>query len=120
LIRVARWIETFVYHRARVLVTISERFRTRIIAKRIPPGKVEVIPNFANTDDIVPGDRQNEFATRHGLSGKFVALYAGNIGLTQDFETILAASEDVPADVVFLIVGGGARAAWLSEEVRKR
>jgi colanic acid biosynthesis glycosyl transferase WcaI len=120
LIRAARWIETFVYRRARILVTISERFRARIVAKRIPLTKVEVIPNFANTDDIVPGDKQNLFAARHGLADKFVALYAGNIGLTQDFETIFAASDDVPPDVVFLIVGGGARAAWLSDEVRKR
>jgi len=120
LIRVARWIETFVYHRARVLVTISERFRARIVAKGIPSGKVEVIPNFANTDQIVPSYRENAFAARHGLTDKFVALYAGNLGLSQDFETILGASEQAPPDVVFLVVGGGARAAWLSDEIRRR
>ena len=120
LIRVAQWMERFAYRRARVLVTISERFRARIVAKGIALDKVEVIPNFANTDEIVPAQRQNAFAARHGLTDKFVALYAGNIGLAQDFETILAASDGVPADVVFLIVGGGARAAWLEDEVRKR
>jgi colanic acid biosynthesis glycosyl transferase WcaI len=120
LIRVARWIETFVYRRARVMTTISERFATRIKAKGIPAAKVKVIPNFANTDEVVPGPKKNAFAVRHGLTDKFVALYAGNIGLTQDFETILAASEDLPPDIVFLVVGGGARAAWLREEVRKR
>lgn len=120
LIRAAQWVEAFVYQRARVLATISERFRARIIAKGIASDKVVVIPNFANTDEIVPGQRHNAFAVRHGLTDKFVVLYAGNIGLTQDFETIVAASETVPPDVVFLIVGGGARAAWLADEVRKR
>ena len=120
LIRVAQWIERFSYRRARVLVTISERFRARIVSKGIARDKVEVIPNFANTDEIVPGQKQNALAARHGLTDKFVALYAGNIGLAQDFETILAASEAVPPDVVFLIVGGGARAMWLEAEVRKR
>jgi colanic acid biosynthesis glycosyl transferase WcaI len=120
LIRVAQWIESFAYRRARVLVTISERFRTRIVAKGIASAKVEVIPNFANTDEIVPGQRRNAFAARHALTDKFVILYAGNIGLAQDFETILAASESVPPDIVFLIVGGGARAGWLEDEVRKR
>lgn len=120
LIRVARWIEGFAYRRARVLVTISERFRARIVAKGIDPAKVDVIPNFANTDEIVPAERQNAFAARYGLTDKFVALYAGNIGLAQDFETILAASDGMPTGIVFLIVGGGARAAWLESEVRKR
>jgi colanic acid biosynthesis glycosyl transferase WcaI len=120
LIGIARWIERLVYRSATTLVTISERFREQIVAKGITRSKVLVIPNFANTDEIVPAQKRNAFAERHGLTDKFVALYAGNIGLTQDFETILAASEHVPPDVVFLIVGGGARAAWLADEVRRR
>jgi len=119
LIAIARRMEMFIYRRAQVLVTISERFRDRIIAKRVPPAKVLIIPNFANTSDIAPGPKDNAFAVRHGLVGKFVVLYAGNLGLTQDFDTVIAAAEGVPDDVVFLMVGGGSRAAWLEGEIRR-
>ena len=120
LVRAAERIEMFAYRRARLLVTISERFRRRIIAKGIESAKVEVIPNFANTQDIVPAQKRNSFSVRHGLTDRFVVLYAGNIGLAQDFDTILAASVNMPPDVLFLIVGGGARAGRLEDEIHKR
>lgn len=114
-------LERFVYGRAYTITTISERFRRRLLQKNVPPGKLRVIPNFVDTEFIQPGPRHNDFSTCHRLDDKFVVLYAGNIGLTQGFETILDAAQqlaDLP-DLHFLFVGDGTRRDWLAEQLAR-
>lgn len=121
-IKAMEWLERFVYARAQRVVVISEWFRRNLLEKGVPDSKVQVIPNFVDTDFLLPGERKNSFSAQHELDNKFVVLYAGNIGLTQGFETIMAAAqqlEDV-LDIRFVIVGDGARRAWLEEQLSQR
>ena len=118
-IRFFEVVERFVYRRARQITVISERFRQALLAKGVPAGKLHTIPNFVDTEFIQPGPRDNAFAQAHGLADKFVVLYAGNIGLTQSLEAMLASAhqlQDQP-EIHFLIVGDGTRRAWLTEQL---
>lgn len=120
-IRFFERLERFIYARAKVVVVISERFRQRLLAKGVPAGKLAVIPNFVDVNEVQPGERHNAFSRQQGLDNAFVVQYAGNIGLTQDFETIIAAAQllkDIP-EVHFLIVGDGARRAWLVQQIKE-
>jgi colanic acid biosynthesis glycosyl transferase WcaI len=112
-------LEHFIYRRARAVVVISEWFRRRLLAKGVPPEKLVVIPNFVDTEFMQPGQRHNSFSVTHGLDNQFVVLYAGNIGLTQGFETILAAAKRLAhfPDLRFLIVGDGTRRVWLENQL---
>jgi colanic acid biosynthesis glycosyl transferase WcaI len=114
-------LELFIYKRARSVVVISEWFRRRLLSKGVSTGKVSVIPNFVDTEFIVPGMRINTFSREHGLEDKFVLLYAGNIGLTQNFEIILSAARHLChlRDLRFIIVGDGARRSWLEKELSR-
>ncbi|MEZ4661317.1 MAG: glycosyltransferase family 4 protein [Caldilineaceae bacterium] len=78
-----------------------------------------MIPNFVDTDFMQPGVKENEFAQTHRLADKFVVLYAGNIGLTQGFETILEAAQRLAhlPDLRFVIVGDGTRRSWLEAQL---
>jgi colanic acid biosynthesis glycosyl transferase WcaI len=119
LIGLMQWIEKFIYARACRVVVISEWFKRRLLEKGVPERKLVVIPNFVDTDFIAPLSGPNAFAASHGLSDTFNVLYAGNTGLTQDFETILAAArllQGLPG-LRFVIVGDGARRAWLEEQL---
>lgn len=120
-IRALERLESFVYRRARTVTVISEWFKRRLLEKGVPEKKLVVIPNFVDTGFVEPGPKHNEFAVRQNLQDKFVVQYAGNIGLTQGFETVLEAARllvDLP-DLRFLIVGDGARREWLESELRK-
>jgi colanic acid biosynthesis glycosyl transferase WcaI len=119
LISVLERLEKFIYNRSRRIVVISERFRRKLLAKGVPAKKIEVIPNFVDTDFIQPRERLNCFAAAHGLDKKFVVLYAGNIGLTQGLETMLAAARELShlPELSFLIVGDGTRRKWLEIEL---
>lgn len=122
--RLIRWmerLERFTYARATVVSVISEKFRLRLLEKGVPAQKLRVIPNFVDTAFAQPGERHNPFSAAHNLNDRFVVLYAGNIGLTQGFETILTAARQLQVipDLTFLIVGDGTRRAWLEDELAR-
>ncbi len=109
-IALSRRLEGYVYRRAKAVTVISEGFRRNLLAKGVSPAKIEVIPNFVDTGFIRPLPRQNAFSAAHGLDGKFVVLFAGNIGNSQGLEKVLDAAlflSDLE-DILFLIVGNGA------------
>ncbi|HET6319996.1 MAG TPA: glycosyltransferase family 4 protein, partial [Chloroflexota bacterium] len=80
-------LERFVYARSDAVTVVSEDFRRNLLAKGVPDEKIRVIPNGVDADFIRPGPRDNAFAREHGLVGRFVVLYAGNIGMAQGIET---------------------------------
>jgi glycosyltransferase involved in cell wall biosynthesis len=121
LIRVLQAIERFVYRRSTKVVVISEWFR-RILGQRgVPASKLAVIPNFVDTELFHPLPRDNPFSQRHQLRSDFVVSYGGNIGLSQDWESLLyagAALRHLP--IRFVVVGDGARREWLQAQVAAR
>jgi colanic acid biosynthesis glycosyl transferase WcaI len=121
-IRFWEWVERFIYQRARRIFAISEEFTENLQGKGVPAAKIEVIPNFVDTDFIRPLPRQNAFGARHGLNDKFVVLYAGNVGLSQGLEVVLEAAELLrnQPEVLFQIVGAGSSKADLVAEAERR
>lgn len=119
LIRFFEWMELFIYRRAARVTVISERFRHILRQKGVSAEKVAVVPNFVDTRFIKPERRQNDFSSALQLDDQFVVLYAGNIGLTQSFETILAAMKRLAdlQDITLLVVGDGTRRQWLEEQL---
>lgn len=117
-IRFLKRVERWVYSRSTRVVTISEWF-SRIIVDRVDSAaKLMVIPNFVDLELYRPLSRKNTFAEQHDLIDSFVVLYGGNIGLSQDWESLLrAASELQSHPIVFVIVGDGARREWLQREI---
>lgn len=120
-IRVLKWVEKLVYAGADRVVPISAWFSRIIQARGVPDEKLVVIPNFVDTELYRPLPRHNAFSRQHNLDDEFVVLYAGNIGLSQDWESLLsaaAAHSELP--IQYVIVGDGARRPWLEEEVARR
>jgi len=114
-------LEQFVYNRSSALTTIAERF-TRVVAPRCKqPGKVHTIPNFVDIDFYRPLPRDNAFARQLGLLDHFIVMYAGNIGVAQDWTAVLHAAEVLHQEPIrFVILGDGTRRSWLAEEVARR
>lgn len=115
-------VERFIYRQARGIFAISEEFRENLEGKSVAASKIEVIPNFVDTEFLRPLPRQNAFSAKHGLNDKFVVLYAGNVGLSQGLEVVLEAAEllrDEP-EVLFQIVGAGSSKAELMVAAAQR
>lgn len=100
-------VERAIYRHADAITPIGERFAAVIRERGAPAEQVHVIPNFVDTTWIEPRPKRNPLSEQWGLAERPVVLYAGNIGLTQDFELVLDVAATLP-HLEFLIVGAGA------------
>ena len=80
--------------------------------------RVEVMPNWVNTEEIVPGERDNAFRRELGIPEDGVLVsFAGTLGYSQDLDIVLDAAAQMQNDgVYFLIVGDGVE----KERLQKR
>jgi colanic acid biosynthesis glycosyl transferase WcaI len=118
IIAAASWLERVSYRAADAVTVLSDDLRDNVVDKlaAVRGGSaaetVHVIPNFVDTDAIVPADRSTPYRAELGLGDGPVVLYAGNVGFSQSLELLLAAARELP-DVTFLINGNGAARASL-------
>lgn len=135
---VARLLEDFQNRRVEALLTRIGRFTVRqadriivlgdtmkrrlIETKGAQAGKMRVIHNWSDASAIQPGSKDNTFAREHRLVNRFVVMHSGNVGLSQDVDGLLDVAEQLRDldDVVFAIVGEGARKKFLQNEAGRR
>jgi len=99
------------------VVVIGETMRLRIEAKGVEPSRIRVIPNWGDTDGIVPRPQDNSWAGEHCLTGRFVVMHSGNVGHAQALDSLVRATtllRDLD-DLRVPIIGTGARYAQLTE-----
>lgn len=110
-------------HAARRVIVIGRCMRDYLVKTYgLRPEQIAVIPNFANPDEIVPLSRETQFRRGHDLHG-FTVLLTGNLGPNQRYDEFLTAAEllkETHPTIRFLIVGAGARSAYLADEIAGR
>ena len=118
LIRFFGWLERLIYRKAARVTSITRTMCAKI-ATRTCPEKVCLVPNFVDLSDVVTCPRDNAFAAEHGLGGKFVLTYAGNMGIPQRLDVMIELARRLPSLTVLLVGGGGdaARLKVLAEGV---
>ena len=69
-----------------------------------------MIPNWTDTERLIPRERANAWAREHGLVDRFVVMHSGNIGYAQDLQTLLYAATHLRDldDLELVVVGSGA------------
>ncbi len=108
--------------RADGVVVLGEAMAERVRAKGVVAGRVHVIPNWADGAGVRPvAHEANAFRREHGLDGKRVVLYSGNMGRGHDLATLLEAARRLrgETDLVFAFVGGGGRRAEVEAAARE-
>jgi colanic acid biosynthesis glycosyl transferase WcaI len=101
-------------------VVLSDGMGERLASRGIGSKQLQVIPNWANSAQIVPLAAQASLTRRRvALDGCFVVGYSGNLGRAHEFETLLGAARLLRSDpdIAFLITGAGAKAAGLRQAV---
>lgn len=104
-------------------VVLGERMAAFVAGRGVAPNRISIIHNWTDDEAIVPlpGER-NSFSAQHGLAGRFVVGYSGNLGRAHHFDTVLDAAELLgpEAGVSFLVIGYGIRLATVEAEVARR
>lgn len=126
-IAAARTHERSLYRRADAITVLSTDQQRNVESKldstegRLIDEKVRIIHNFADTDRVRVVDKETPYRVEHGLSGKHVVMYSGNVGLSQSFDLVRAAADRFVnrPHVHFVINGEGAARpevdAWAAE-----
>lgn len=111
--RASLWLEQFLYRRADQVMVNSPGFIQHVTARGA--GKVALIPNGADPEMFDPLADGQAFRQANHLEGKFLAVYAGAHGMSNDLGIILQAANclrDHP-QIHFVFVGDGREKAHL-------
>ncbi len=120
--RILNYIFGKLLNSARHVVVLGRDMFARIASKRSNGSDgVTMIPNWADLElkprakNSVPNIIREEFV----IEDKFVIQYSGNMGLTHNLDVIVEAARTLQDDdnLHFLLVGSGARKAWVTETV---
>jgi colanic acid biosynthesis glycosyl transferase WcaI len=121
--RVFDWLNRGILRRASDVIAL-DRFMAQALERKIPIGdKTTIIPPWPHIDglDSILPHADNPFRARHGLRGKFVVMYSGNISPAHPVTTVLEAArqlQDQP-QLVFLFIGGGLGVVELQRFVKQ-
>jgi glycosyltransferase involved in cell wall biosynthesis len=104
------------------VVTLDKFMAQRLQAKTDLGDRLEVIPPWPLVDQLLPeACLDNPFRWEHGLVGKRVLMYSGNLSLAHPIEPMFRAMLSFAhrPDVAFLFVGGGAAKQQLLELIER-
>jgi glycosyltransferase involved in cell wall biosynthesis len=107
LIRMTLWLERFLYcHADRVMVN-SPGFIDHVKARGAR--RVELVPNGADPDMFDPAGDGEAFRSAQQLEAKFVVMYAGAHGMSNDLGVVLGAAYQLAdrPQVQIVLVGDG-------------
>ncbi len=110
------------YAAADRVVVLSRDMQERCVENGVAPGRIEIIPNWSDVTNLFPVKTNNAFRREHGLDGRFVVMYSGNMGVPHLLEPILDAAATLSSDpqVVFYFLGGGVQKEPLERAARER
>lgn len=118
IISLSKWLERFLYRHADQVMVNSPGFVDHV--RSLGAKEVELIPNGADPAMFNPADKGIEFRRSHGLEDKFVALYAGAHGMSNDLVVILEAAkilkdESDASNIQIVFLGDGKEKPFLQE-----
>jgi len=113
LIKVAFWLEHFLYRRADQMMVNSPGYVEHV--QKGGARSVELIPNGADPEMFNPFDFGMKFRGSHRFKNKFVVVYAGAHGMSNDLDVVLDAAKLLEADqeIQIVLLGDGKEKANL-------
>jgi len=110
----------FIYNQSDIIIAISRAFVKDIQKNCKHPNKVSYLPNWSDDDDYNKNvTLAAEVDYRPDL---FNIVFAGNLGIAQDFQSLFDAVDQLPSNhrLRWIIVGDGRETPYLEEQVAKR
>jgi len=116
LVRASLWLERFLYRRADRVMVNSPGFIEHVTSRGAR--WVELVPNGAAPEMFDPRSSGQKFREANHLEDKFIVLYAGAHGMSNDLCVMLQTAEvlrDQPK-ICFVFVGDGKEKASLQKQ----
>lgn len=121
LFRLLRAVCSRIHRSFDAILVQSSAFIDPLVEQGVDARRISYLPNWAEDlyrpVQVAPADER-----RSELPPGFRIVFAGNVGHSQSFETVLGAAEQLLElrDLHWVIIGDGRRAGWLAQEVERR
>jgi len=108
--------------RAIVVIPPTKAMAATAIALGVRPERIQTVSHWEDLDVVRLRPKRNAFSVAHGLADRFVVMYSGNHGLTQELDRYLALADRLRdlEDVLLVFVGDGASKDALRARVEGR
>ena len=120
LINFLKRLERFVYNSSTAVTTIDKQFYNIIKPRIKEESSLHIIPNFVDTDLYVTESSTKlpaEFLSKPGFTNM---LYAGNIGLAQEWDLVLNLANEIRDESITIwIIGEGVKKEYLKTQIEK-
>jgi glycosyltransferase involved in cell wall biosynthesis len=119
LIRTMEWLERFLYRHADQVIVNSPGFLEPVQSRGAK--RVELIPNGADPSMFDRDDNGAEFRRVHHLEDKFVVMYAGAHGMSNDLGVVLESAgllAGIP-EIQIVLVGDGKEKPAMQDQAEK-
>lgn len=112
IINFLKYIEKKLYQKASLIIVVSEAFKDKIIDKVGKYKKIHSFPIGLDKEFIlnnISNNDKNMLREKYSLPKEMVIVcYTGNIGISQNLETLVEAAKEMKeGNVLFLVVGEG-------------
>ncbi len=105
------------------VITLDRHMTETLLRRRASADRIHEIPLWVDTREIQPIEpARNPFIEQHGLAGKFIVMYSGNISPCHPLQAVIQAAEALREDssTLFVFIGDGAAASGLRRDVDDR
>jgi len=118
LVRIWKKLNKKVYSKADYFFTLTQGMKM-VLESYTGESQVKVIPEWTDSQFLKPIEpASNPFIKKHNLSGKFIVLYSGNIGLSGDVDKLVDIAAGINRDdIMFVIIGDGAKKEQIINKV---
>jgi len=118
LITLSEWLERFLYTHADRVVVNSPGFSAHVTGRGAR--QVDLVANGADPAMFTPSDTGAAFRAAYDVGDRFLVLYAGAHGMSNDLGVVITAARQLRerSDIVFMLVGAGKEKGALQESAR--
>jgi glycosyltransferase involved in cell wall biosynthesis len=116
--RLARWLEGLTWRAADFVLPVTAALAGHVLARRVPPERVVVVPNGINEAHFEGALSMDEAKQRLGLAGRLVLGFTGFVREWHGVERVIdwLASPEAPPEACLLMVGDGPARAGLEAQ----
>jgi len=120
-VRLWRLVNRYMRRRARTIVVVGRDMARRFEEQGVPAEKLVYVPTWASGGTLDPQERES-LRERHGWTGRFIVMHAGNMGMAQNLLMIpdVAARLKDHSDIRLVFLGDGPARPALRNELDRR
>lgn len=121
-VRTARFLERCGYRMAEKITCTTKSLIDTMVERGAERERTFYLPNGADLELFGPLPPDNPIAREYPFGDRFVVMYSGLFGIKHGLEVLLDAAELLRdrKDIVFFLLGGGARRDALTDFVREK